>query len=335
MPAAEGHDRNRRTHEGRSRTRGPVDPGIFTTEKGMGAIKRSFAVLFAASVLQLVVALLSGSVSLLVDTLHNFGDAATAGPLWLAFKLARRKPSKRFTYGLGRVEDLAGLVIVLFILSSAAAAAYLSVTRFLHPQRVEHLWAVAAASVIGFLGNEGAARYRIKGGREIGSAALVADGEHGRVDGFASLAVLVSAAGTWLGYPVVDPVVGILMTLLILNLLREQGGEIFTRMLDGVDPDLVDQIKCEAKRPRGVGEVSEARVRWLGHRLHAELNIAVDPKLPVADAHAIAVEVEHRLLEKLRFLSHATIHIDPANASGEKHHQIEEHAHEEEQTHSQ
>lgn len=320
MPAQKDHDEDAHGHKKHGHSHGAVDPSIFTTDKGMGAIKRSFVVLFAASLIQLAVALLSGSVSLLVDTLHNFGDAATAAPLWLAFTLARRKPSKRFTYGLGRVEDLAGLVIVLFILSSAIAAGYISINRFFHPQKVGYLWALTAASVVGFLGNEAAAIFRIKGGREIGSAALVADGEHGRVDGFASLAVLGSALGTWMGYPIVDPIIGLLMTLLILNVLRETGGEIFTRMLDGVDPEMVDQIKDEACRTPGVEDVSQARVRWLGHRLHAELNIALDPKLTVADAHGIAVEVEHQLLDKLRFLSHATIHIDPANESGDEHH---------------
>jgi cation diffusion facilitator family transporter len=265
-------------------------------DKGVGAIKRSFLALFAAAVLQLVVALLSGSVSLLVDTLHKVGDAATAGPLWLAFMLERREPTNRFTYGLGRVEDLAGLFILLLILSSAIGAAYLSIYRFLHPQPMGYLWAVAAASVTGFFGNEAAARYRIKAGREMGSAALVADGEHGRVDGLASLAVLISALGTSVGYPIVDPVVGLLMTFLILHLLWESGADVLVRMLDGVDPHMVQQIREAAPETQGVKDVSEARVRWLGHRLRAEVNIAVDPHLCVADAHRIAIDVEDRLL---------------------------------------
>jgi cation diffusion facilitator family transporter len=310
---------NSREHPS-SHTHPAADLSIGGTDKGVGAIRRSFFALFAAAVLQLAVALLSGSVSLLVDTLHNFGDAATAGPLWLAFTLERRKPTNRFTYGLGRVEDLAGLFIVLLILSSAIGAAYLSIYRFVHPQQIGYLWAVAAASVTGFFGNEVAARYRIKAGREMGSAALVADGEHGRVDGFASLAVLISAVGTWLGYPIVDAVVGLLMTLLILHLLWESGADIFIRILDGVDPHMVQQIREAAKEARGVKDVSEARVRWLGHRLRAEVNIAVDPQLSVADAHRIAIDVEDRLLKTLHFLSHATIHVDPLTASGDTYH---------------
>jgi cation diffusion facilitator family transporter len=286
----------------------------------MGALRRSFLALVAAATVQLAVAVVSGSVSLLVDALHNFGDAATAGPLWLAFTLERRQPTRRFTYGLGRVEDLAGLSIVGLILSSAVAAAYVSISRFLHPQPMDHLPAVAVASVVGFLGNEAAARYRTRGGRAIGSAAMVADGEHGRIDGLASLAVLASAAGTALGYPIVDPVVGLLMTLLILRLLWESGGEIFVRMLDGVDPTLVQRVRDAAGHTDGVKAVSETRLRWVGHHLRAEVNVAVNPALSVADAHQIAMAVEDQLLRTLPFLSHATIHVDPLNASGDTHH---------------
>ncbi|PWT82429.1 MAG: hypothetical protein C5B57_08695 [Blastocatellia bacterium] len=180
-------------------------PSARMSVKGIVSIKRSSIALVAAASIQLIVAILSGSVSLLIDTLHNFGDAGTAGPLWIAFKLGQRKPSRRFTYGLGRVEDLAGLVVILFIVASAVGAAYISVRRFIHPQLMGHLWAVALASIVGFVGNELAARYRITGGREIGSAALVADGGHGRIDGFASLAVLVSALGAWVGLSAYRP----------------------------------------------------------------------------------------------------------------------------------
>ena len=308
-------------------THGRVDPSILTTQRGIWAIKWSFVGLFATAVFQVVIVLLSGSVALLADTIHNLGDAVTAIPLWVAFTLGRRKPSERFTYGLGRVEDLAGVAIVLIILLSAIVAGYESINRLFHPQKVEHLWAVMVASIIGFAGNEGVAIFRIKVGKEMGSAALIADGYHARVDGFASLAVLVGALGIWVGYPIADPIVGLLITIIILRIVWESGRAVFTRLLDGTDPEIIDEIKHAVNHTTGVHDVTEVRVRWSGHRLHAELNVTVSPGLSVEKGHEIAKEVRHQLLHHLRYLSNATIHIDPANASGEDHHHISEHAH--------
>ncbi len=307
-------------------THGPVDPSILT-QRGIWAIKWSFIGLFATAVFQVVIVLLSGSVALLADTIHNIGDAVTAIPLWVAFTLGRRKPSERFTYGLGRVEDLAGVAIVLIILLSAIVAGYESINRLFHPQKVEHLWAVMVASIMGFAGNEGVAIFRIKVGKEMGSAALIADGYHARVDGFASLAVLVGALGIWMGYPLADPIVGLLITIVILRIVWESGRAVFTRLLDGIDPEVIDAIKHAVNHITGVHDVTEVRVRWLGHRLHAELNVAVSPDLSVEKGHEIAKEVRHQLLHHLHYLSNATIHIDPVNASGEDHHRISEHAH--------
>ena len=306
---------------------GAINPSILDTARGIWAIKWSFVGLFITAVFQVIVVLISGSVALLADTIHNFGDAATAVPLWIAFTLGRRKPSERFNYGLGRVEDLAGVAIVLIILASAAVAVYESINRFFHPQAVQYLWAVVVASIVGFTGNEAVAVFRIRVGEEIGSAALVADGHHARVDGLASLAVLVGAVGVWLGYPLADPVVGLLITIVILRIVWQSGKSVFSRLLDGVDPEVIEEIKHAAGHVEGVGSVGEVRVRWLGHRMHAELNIAVDQRLSVERGHDIAKSVRHELLHRLRYLSNATIHVDPANASGEQHHNIGEHAH--------
>ncbi len=294
----------------------------------------SFIGLFITTLIQLVVVYFSGSIALLADTIHNLGDACTAIPLGIAFILGKRKPSKRFTYGYGRVEDLAGLVVVVTILVSAIVAGYESIQRFFHPQPIGYLWAVAAASIVGFLGNEGVAIFRVKVGKEMGSAALIADGYHARTDGIASLAVLLSVIGVWLGYPLADPIIGILMTLLILRIVWESAAAVFTRLLDGVDPEVVDKIRTEAKRTEGVEDVSEVRVRWLGHRMHAEVNLAVAEGLSVEQGHEIATSARHALLHNLKFLSGATIHIDPANASGEQYHRIEEHEHEGSPVHS-
>jgi cation diffusion facilitator family transporter len=288
----------------------------------------------ATALLQLVVVLMSGSVALLSDTIHNFGDAATAIPLWIAFALTRLGASRRFTFGYGRVEDLAGVVIVLIILFSAVVAGYQAVERLINPQPVGFLWAVAAASLVGFMGNEAVAVFRIRVGREIGSAALVADGYHARTDGWTSLAVLLGAVGVWLGYPLADPIVGLLIAAAILLIVWQSGKAVFTRLLDGVEPEAIEEIRHAASQVPGVEDVSEVRARWLGHRLHAEVNVAVDPDLSVSEGHAIARELNHQLLHHLSYLSGAVIHVDPVQEAGEEHHRVAAHSHDGLPTHS-
>src|SRR5215218_8386411 len=244
---------------------GAVDPSIATSERGIWAVKWSFVGLFATALLQVVVVALSGSVALLSDTIHNFGDALTAVPLWVAFALSRLGASGRFTFGYGRVEDLAGVIVVLIILFSAVVAGYQAVERLIHPQPIGMLWAVGVASVIGFLGNEAVAVFRIRVGREIGSAALVADGYHARTDGWTSLAVLAGAVGVWLGYPLADPLVGLLITAAILMIVWQSGKKVFTRLLDGVDPTLIGEVRNAAGHVEGVQGVAEVRARWLGY----------------------------------------------------------------------
>jgi len=317
-----------------SHTHGSVDPTIITTQRGLWAVKWSFIGLCLTALIQGVIVWLSGSVALLADTIHNVGDAATALPLWVAFLLARRQSSARFTYGLGRVEDLAGVIIVGLMLCSAIAAGYTAFVRLLHPQPVAYLGAVMAAALVGFLGNEAVALFRIKVGREMGSAALIADGYHARVDGWTSLAVLVGAVGAWCGYPIIDPIVGIGITLVIVRIVWESGATIFTRLLDGVDPAVMADITHAVRHTPAVQEVTQIRVRWVGHQLHAELNISVSPQLSVAQGHAIATEVRHQLLHHVPHLANATIHVDPIDASGEEHHRIAEHVHGDWPTHA-
>jgi cation diffusion facilitator family transporter len=225
------------------------------------------------------------------------------------------------------VEDLARITVVLTILISALIAGYESIQRLLHPQEVAHLWAVVGASIIGFLGNEAVAIFRIRVGREISSVALIADGYHTRIDGWTSLAVLVGASGVWLGYALADPIVGLLITAAIFGIVIQSGKSIFIRMLDGVDPHVIEEIRHAASHVPQVKDVSEVRARWLGHRLHAEINIAVDPRLSVSAAHGVAREVRHQLLHSLDYLSLVVIHIDPADESGEAYHRIEDHQH--------
>jgi cation diffusion facilitator family transporter len=321
-------------HARHSHLHGIVEPTIVTTARGMWAVKWSCVALLVTACVQLMVVALSGSVALLADTVHNFGDAATALPLWVAFLLARRRPTERFTYGLGRFEDLAGIVIVLIMAVTALVAGYEAITRLVQPQPVAYLGTVVAASVLGFLGNEAVALFRLKVGKDIGSAALIADGYHARVDGWTSLAVLVGALSIWLGYPLADPVVGLLITAAILWLVWQSGAMVLIRALDGVDPEMIAELRHAAAHIPGVWAVTEVQARWVGHHLRSEVSIAVAPELSVAEGHAIAIEVRHQLLHSVRSLSEVSVHVDPLDKAGEEHHRIAEHAHDGLPTHS-
>src|SRR5918997_60592 len=323
-----GHDDHHHGHGGHGHTHGAVDPAIATSERGIWAVKWSFAALAATALLQLAVVVMSGAVALLSAPIHTFGDAATAVPLWIAFALARLGASRRFTFGYGRAEDLAGVVVVLIILFSAVVAGYQAVERLINPQPVGLLWAVAAAALVGFVGNEAVAVFRIRVGRQIGSAALEADGYHARTEGWPSLAVLLGAVGVWLGYPLADPIIGLIIAAAILGIVWQSGKTVFSRLLDGGDPEVVDEIRdAVIHHVEGVEDVSEVRARWLGHRLRAEVNIAVEPSRSVEEGHAIAREVNHQLLHHLGYLDAAVVHVDPAKEAGEEHHRISAHSH--------
>lgn len=311
----------RSSQHGHGHAHGAVDRAMLSSSRGIWATKVSLVVLLATAVPQVVIVIFTGSVALLADTIHNFGDAATALPLWAAFILARRRPTPRFTYGLGRAEDLAGLLIVVAILATGIVAGYESIKRLSDPPEINHLWAVAVAALVGFVGNEAVALFRMKVGRDIGSAALVADGLHARVDGLTSLAVLVGALGVWLGAPLADPIVGLIITLAIFRIVVESGKSVISRLLDGVEPEVIDEIRDVLDATDGVKEVTEIRVRWLGHSLLAEVNVAVSPDLSVEKGHEIAQSVHHRLMDNLQYLSNATVHVDPVGASGEEFHQ--------------
>jgi cation diffusion facilitator family transporter len=299
-----------------------VDHELESSERGMRALLVGLLVLGTTAALQALVFLWTGSIALLGDTLHNVADALTAIPLAIAFSVGRRPPNRRYTYGYGRAEDLAGIAVVVFIIASAAVAAYEAVHRLLHPAHVTHLAAVAIAGSIGFVGNEVVARYRIAVGRDIGSAALVADGLHARTDGFTSLAVVLGALGVALGWDAADPVVGLLITVAILRVLAQAARQVYRRLMDAVDPALVDEVEAVLRSTPGVLDVGEVRVRWIGHALRAEVEVVVGADLSLAEGHAIAVEAEHRLLHQVRRLASALIHADP---DGPGHHGLTEH----------
>lgn len=297
-----------------------VDRAMESSAEGMRALWISLALLGATTLVQAVVVAFSGSVALLGDALHNAADALTAVPLGIAFLLSRRPPTRRYTYGYGRAEDLAGMAVVVTIAASSATAAYEAVTRLLDPRTVSAPGAVAVAALVGFAGNELAARYRIRTGRRIGSAALVADGLHARTDGLTSLAVLVGAGAVGLGWTWADPVVGLAITAAILVLLRRAARDVYRRLMDSVDPELVDLAEATLRATPGVLGVGEVRLRWTGHRLRAECEIVVDAGATAVRAHRVAVDAEHALLHALPRLTAALVHADPEPGGGVDHH---------------
>ncbi|MBA3411593.1 MAG: cation transporter [Geodermatophilaceae bacterium] len=301
-----------------------VDSALEASAQGIRAVKISLLVLGLTAVVQLIVVLFTGSAALLADTIHNFSDALTAVPLWIAFVIGRRPATRRYTYGFGRAEDLAGVFIVAMIALSAAIAGYESIRRLIDPEPITNVGIVAIAGLVGFAGNELVAIYRIRVGRKIGSAALVADGLHARTDGFTSLAVVAAALGVLAGFPLADPIVGLLITVAILFVLKGAARDIYRRLMDAVDPELVDQTERVTRAVSGVEDLSELRLRWIGHTLRAEINIVVDPALDLRTAHALSHQVEHDLLHHIPRLHAAIVHAEPGPGA-EAHGSLEHH----------
>lgn len=290
-----------------------VDTALESSAAGIRAVKISLLVLGVTALAQVVIVVISGSIALAADTIHNFSDALTAVPLWIAFALGTKAATRRYTYGYGRAEDLAGLFVVAMIALSAIIAGYEAVMRLIHPQPIDHLGWVAAAGVVGFIGNEWVALYRIGVGRRIGSAALVADGLHARTDGFTSLAVVLGAGGVAWGFPLADPIIGLLITVAIVVVLRTAVRDVFRRLMDGVDPAFVQAAEQSLTARAGVRAVRSVRMRWIGHRLHADAELDIDPALSLMQAHRIAHDAEHDLIHAVPKLTTALIHAYPAD----------------------
>jgi cation diffusion facilitator family transporter len=282
-----------------------IDEALEASAQGIRAVKLSLFGLGTTALFQLVIVLISGSVALLADTVHNFSDALTAVPLWIAFLLGRRRATRTYTYGYGRAEDLAGLFIVAMIALSAVVAAVESIRRFFEPQPVNNLGWVLAAGLVGFAGNELVAMYRIRVGRRIGSAALVADGVHARTDGFTSLAVVAGVLGIWLGFPLADPIVGLLISVAIAVLLWGTVRDIGRRLMDGVDPELTKRVEAViAEHSRAGGK---ARLRWSGHRLHVEITVPIPTDAHLVELASVTSNLEARIRHALPHVGSVTI----------------------------
>jgi cation diffusion facilitator family transporter len=292
-----GHAHERPSH---------TDP-LYNNELGIRTVKWALVALGLTTVLQIVIYVMSGSVALLADTVHNLGDALNSVPLLIAFILARRAATRRYTYGYGRAEDIAGLLIVVSIAFSAAYILWESIQKFVNPDPLTNLPWVAAAALIGFVGNEVVALLQINVGREIGSEAMVTDGRHARADGLTSLSVLIAVAGTALGAPILDPIIGVLIGVTIVFITKDAVVAMWYRLMDAVDPDLIARGEEVAGQHPQVKGVEHIRMRWVGHCLHLEAQLVVDGSLTIQEAEAVIDAVGHDLSHAIPNLAEVTL----------------------------
>ena len=282
------------------------DRAFAENQAGIRTVWLALAALTITSVLQLSIVFASGSVALLADTAHNIGDGLNSIPLLIAFYVAKRLATRKYTYGYGRAEDIAGIFIVLSILVSAGIVFWESFQRLLNPQPLENLGWVAIAAIIGFLGNEAVAVMQIRVGKRIGSAALIADGLHARTDGLTSLAVLFAAAGSWLGFPLADPIIGLLIGVAILVISWDAAKRMWFRLMDAVEPEIVDKVETAVIQQTDVREIQRLRLRWLGHQLQGDLRISLAAS---ADWQEITHNIRHALNHDVPQLTDLTIEI--------------------------
>ena len=299
------------SHQGHGHDEGP-DDALASSEEGIRSLKASLVLLMLTALFQAAIVVFSGSAALLADAIHNFGDTLTAVPLWVAFALSRRGPTRSYTYGYGRAEDLAGVAIVGVIFCSACVAGYESVMKLVEGSEVSNVGWIATAALVGFAGNEVVAQWRISVGERIGSAALVADGQHARTDGFTSLAVLLGAVGVWLGYPIVDPIVGLGITLAILFIVKDSAISIWRRMMDAVDPEVVEGIERAAGEVPQIEGIESLRARWVGHRVYGEVAVRVPRDLSVAEAARVKEKLYEAAKRALPKLERLTVETDPS-----------------------
>src|SRR5690606_9251512 len=236
-----------------------ADTALHDNELGIRTVWIALLILAITTILQVMIYLASGSVALLADTVHNLGDALNSIPLLLAFYLVRRIATRRYTYGFGRAEDIAGILIVVSIGFSAAYIFWESIQKLLNPQALTNLPWLAAAAVIGFLGNELVAWMQIRVGKQIGSDAMIADGQHARVDGLTSLAVLIAVFGTVISLPILDPIIGIVIGIAIVGITWNAIKTVWYRLMDAVDPAIITRLEHFASAVEGVEQIANLR----------------------------------------------------------------------------
>lgn len=300
------------SERGHSHTHSPPVFEQSTAAVGLRAIYIATAGMVLVAVVEFTFFALANSAGLLSDALHNLGDVFTTVALWFAFRISARPASRRYTYGYHRAEDLAGAFIALVIVVSAIAAAWESYQRLATGSVPTNIgWGIAAA-LFGFAGNEALAEYKVRVGRRINSQPLIADGLHSRIDGFTSLAAAMGLAVTGLfGWRAADPIAGLVISVAILYILVDVGRDVLARLLDSVEPHVLDEIEAQARSVPGVHGVSDVRARWAGRRLFVALNVDADRALTLAAAHDIAESVRQEVLAHVQGAATVDVHVDP------------------------
>jgi cation diffusion facilitator family transporter len=293
-----------------------VDVAVRDNSLGIITLWVSLGLLWLTTVFQAVIYTQTNSVALLADTGHNLVDALNSIPLLIAFYLARRPATRRFTYGLGRAEDIAGIFIVLSIVFSAGHIILESVNRFFNPFPLENLGLTAIAALIGFLGNEAVAILQIRVGKRIGSDAMVADGQHARVDGVTSLAVLVAVLGAALNIPVLDPIIGVVIGVAIIGIAINAVRKVFLRLMDGVEPSIINRLEHFAQTVDGVDKIVKLRAHWVGHRLFAEITASVDETRTLVEGHSISQHIRKSLIDSIPAMGEVVVSLEPSYAHG-------------------
>lgn len=324
------HEHEHDEHEhgkghGHGHEHGKVDADLYGNRVGLRTVQISTAGMLIVAAIQFAIAGIGGSAGLFADALHNLGDVFTTVALWIAFVISSRAANQRYTYGYYRSEDLAGIFIVLVIVGSAVAGAVESILKLTHGNVPTQIYLSMAAALVGVAGNELLAQYKIAVGKRINSVPLIADGQHSRIDGLTSLAAFLGLVGVKLGFPLADPIAGLLITVVIVTVVYSTSRSVLQRLLDAVDPHIVPSIVATAKAVPGVEAVTDVRARWVGHTLHVVMNIEVDAELTLAKAHAIAEEVRHRLFHEINGISEVIIHTDPVGANVDYHEAMAHH----------
>ncbi len=280
---------------------------LFTHALGIRTLYWALALLGLTTILQIFIYLASRSVALLADTVHNLGDALNSIPLLLAFYLGRRLANRRYTYGYGRAEDVAGLFIVASIAFSAGYILWEAFQKLLNPLPIANGGWVALAAVVGFLGNEAVAILQISVGRRIGSEAMITDGRHARIDGLTSLAVLPAVAGSALGFPILDPIFGLVIGISILFITRDAIKAMWYRLMDAVDPALTERVADTLAAHPQVAAVPALRLRWVGHSLWIEGQVVFKTNGSVREAEAWLADLKHQLSHAVPNLGEVTL----------------------------
>jgi cation diffusion facilitator family transporter len=289
----------------------------FGDRDAVRAVLVSAVALGAAAAVEFAASIAGNSAGVLADALHNAGDVLTTAILLVSFSLARRPATRRFPNGFGRIEDVATLLIVVVVVVTSAVAGFESVQKLLTPGRYGGVAFSLVAAAIGAVANFAVSRYKIQVGRAIGSTALEADGIHSRIDALVSAAAFVGIGLASLGVPLADPIAGLAITVMILYILAGTVRKLFYRMMDSVDPHLVDELSTTAAGVEGVLRVHDLRARWVGRELVAVLHLDCDADASLAAAHGIAQKVEHAVSHRFPEV-HLDIHMDPG---------VDEHVH--------